>query len=251
MTIHHTQVKKAEKIGVVLSEEEGGVVAHWPKRNIKVTAGSAGEAIEKMEEAQANYIEGDDDIARNDDGIPLDGAVAYSEGISAADCPYTSETDDADEYQRFVEWNDAWDDAADKAVGDQPGGSVVSDKYRAIYAEKGHPTHCGDWLAVTLNNLCIGKKRTDLEQFETICGMNGVDTSKYKRDGKGWQGRLRMTGRNLLAKKVYLAGGVIKAIDHEGKKTQFKAPKDWMQAQKYKMPKSEQSKPIPEAADDK
>jgi hypothetical protein len=53
-----------------------------------------------------------------------------------------------------------------------------------------------------LNSICNNKAGTNLELFEAICLANGVNLAKYKRDGKGWQGRLRMTGRNLLAKKV-------------------------------------------------
>ena len=53
--------------------------------------------------------------------------------------------------------------------------------------EAGHPTHCGDWLAETLNDICLNKEGVNLELFEGICGLNGVDTAKYKRSGVGWQ----------------------------------------------------------------
>lgn len=187
-------------------------------------------------------------IERDAKGVPLDGAVAYKEGFSAADCPFSSETEDDEEYQNFEDWNTAWDEAADAATEEEPEhtGSVVKDTYRARYAELGHPTHCGDWLANILNNLVQGKKATDLARFEAICEANGVDLSKYDRGNPGWQGRLRMTGRNLLAKKVYLAGGVLKT-PIEGADPEYRAPADWMASQRFKMPKAEQSKPIPEA----
>lgn len=189
------------------------------------------------------------EIQRNDKGVPLDGAVAYKEGFSAADCPFTSETEDDKEYENYENWNNAWDEAADAATEedeDKHTGSVVKDTYRARYAELGHPTHCGDWLANILNNLVQGKKATDLARFETICEANGVDLSKYNRDTPGWQGRLRMTGRNLLAKKVYLAGGVLKT-PVEGADPEYRAPADWMAGQRFKMPKAEQGKPVPTA----
>ena len=117
------------------------------------------------------------------------------------------------------------------------GGSVVKSEYRARYAERGHPAHCGDWLAETLNGLILGKTHTDLEKFEELCALNGVDTSKYKREGTGWQGRIRMTGRNLLAKRVFEADGVLllpPSVRPEPGVEQLQAPADWMAAQRYK-----------------
>lgn len=188
-------------------------------------------------------------IERSEKGVALNGAIAYSEGTPAGDCPYSSETDDDEEYASFERWNEEWDNAADEAAEEEEGrgGSVVAQKYRAKYAELGHPTHCGDWLASLLNNLCLTKKDTDLGRFEAICAANGVDTSKYKRDGVGWQGRIRMTGRNLLAKKVYLAGGIIKT-PIEGAEPEYRAPADWMQMQRFKMPQDQQAAPIPAPA---
>jgi hypothetical protein len=187
----------------------------------------------------------DQPVERSAAGVPLNGAIAYAEGISAADCPYSSETEDEEEYNNFVQWNDEWDAAADEAEAEKAedeghGGSVVNSKYRGKYAEMGHPTHCGDWMAVLLNNFCIGDKNTDLVMFERICKLNGVDTSKYKRDGVGWQGRIRMTGRNLLAKKVFLAGKiVVPALDADDTQDSHEivAPADWMAEQRYSKPK--------------
>lgn len=188
-------------------------------------------------------------VERDEKGVPVDGAIAYKEGFTAADCPFTSETEDDEEYAKFEKWNDDWDAAADAATDDEEnkGGSVVKDAYRARYAELGHPNHCGDWLANLLNNLVQGKSQTDIARFEVICDANGVDLSKYNRTTPGWQGRLRMTGRNLLSKKVYLAGGVIKT-PVPGADPEYRAPADWMAAQRFKMPKAEQSNPTPAPA---
>lgn len=190
-------------------------------------------------------------VERSDSGIALDGAVAFKEGTPAGDCPYSSETDDDEEYANFERWNEEWDNAADEQTEEEGGGkgTVVAEKYRARYAEAGHPTHCGDWLAEFLNNQVLSKAGTDLDRFEAICALNGVDTSKYRRTGIGWQGRLRMTGRNLLAKKVYLAGGIllVPGDDPAAGPNSYKAPGEWMQSQRFKMPKADQAKPIPEA----
>jgi hypothetical protein len=143
-------------------------------------------------------------------GIPTDGAIAYKEGVLAADCPYMEE-DDLD----FNRWNAEWDEAADiheeeinAAIANPKGpGSIITNRYRANYSEQGHPTHCGDELAIFLNEMCSNKGGTNLELFEAICAANGVNLSRYNRTTKGWQGRLRMTGRNLLAKRVRENGG--------------------------------------------
>lgn len=177
-------------------------------------------------------------VARSENGVALDGGVAYREGTPAGDNPFTTETDDDDEYARAQKWDEEWDAAADAATDEEggKGGSVVNEKYRAKYIEEGHPNTCGDWLASLLDNLCKGSKATDLDRFETICAANGVDTSKYKRDGIGWQGRIRMTGRNLLAKRVFAAEGVLKT-PIEGAEPEYKAPADWMAAQRFKAAK--------------
>jgi len=141
-------------------------------------------------------------------GVPTDGAIAYKEGYMAGECPYMEE-DDLD----FNRWNAEWDAAADEhelEVARPKGpGSIITNRYRAKYSEYGHPTHCGDELAELLNNLCSNKAGTNIELFEAICAANGVHLTKYNRTNKGWQGRLRMTGRNLLARKVRDQDGVI------------------------------------------
>ena len=104
------------------------------------------------------------------------------------------------------------DEAADAAeIEDKPPqkGSVVTNRYRANYSESGHPTHCGDELAITLNTICLNKAGINMELFEAICETNGVNLTKYNRTTKGWQGRLRMTGRNLLASRVRENGGIL------------------------------------------
>ena len=136
-------------------------------------------------------------------GTPRNGAAAYKLGVPALDCPFME--DDPD----FVRWNNEWDAAADQIIEKeekhvvQGKGSVITNHYRAAYAEKGHPSHCGDALAVFLNEMCANKGGTNMEVFEAICAANQVDLSKYNRTTKGWQGRIRMTGRNLLAKRVH------------------------------------------------
>ena len=158
-------------------------------------------------------------------GVPTDGRIAYQEGVMAGDCPYME--DDPD----FQRWNDEWDAAADEHEEQQVKarpkvGSVVTNRYRALYSESGHPTHCGDALATLLNSICNNKKGTNLELFEKICALNGVDLSRYNRSTKGWQGRLRMTGRNLLSKRVAENGGVLRLPEEWGGDRQLDG--DWI-----------------------
>jgi hypothetical protein len=176
-------------------------------------------------------------VERSPKGVALDGAVAYKEGTPSGDNPYLAEDmgeEEGDAHQFAEEWDAAWDAAADEnAESEDKGGSVVSEKYRAKYAEAGHPTHCGDWLAETLNALCLTKAGTELDRFEAICAANGVDTSKYKRTGVGWQGRIRMTGRNLLAKAVFKAKGLL-LTPIEGAEPSYQAPQSWLDQQRFK-----------------
>ena len=171
------------------------------------------------------------------DGTPTNGGLAYTEGFFAGDCPYIEGDPD------FDRWNTEWDNAADEREATITKlakiGSVVTNRYRAKYSESGHPTHCGDALATLLNSLCANKAGTNLELFEMICAMNGVDLSKYNRTTRGWQGRLRMTGRNLLAKRLIQNGGKLKLPDELG--WEFTLDPDWVEESKDKYkPKTEQ-----------
>lgn len=114
-------------------------------------------------------------------------------------------------------------------------GSVVPDVFKKRYAEAGHPGHCGDWLALQLNGLCQtmdGKKTiTDLDRLEAIANANGVAPARVDRLGtatNGWQGRYRMTVRNMLAKVVADKGFLFIPEGCGVKKDEErKAPKDW------------------------
>ena len=266
--IHHTQKTQAANIGATLSVKNGEVEAFWPERAAATTGKTASEALEKMKALQAQIREMDqqefppnlvqdtlqemigdeqprnedgtlmelqeptmppEEIERNDKGVPLDGGIAHAEGFTAADCPYSSE--DEEEYEDFERWNAEFDTHADEAE-EEKGGSVVKEEYRARYAEMGHPTHCGDDMAVILNNLCQTKSETDLARFEAICEANGVSLAKYNRTTNGWQGRLRMTGRNMLARRVFEAGGVLKT-PVEGAEPQYQMSAEWMATRKY------------------
>lgn len=293
MTIHHAVLRKAEKMGVSLSEdkETDMFTAHWVEKNV-LTVGKGGfgkNAMAEMEAVKTIFDRlGNDFRIKNlphDNGqikvynhdlslvldregatptdtliildqqgdkpwftttVPTDGAQAYKEGWTAADCPFPEPEDGDDESEEdsdFVRWNEEFDSAADASAEEEDedkGGSVVKEEFRIRYREQGHPNHCGDWLAETLNTLILGKTHTDLENFEALCNLNNVSLAKYKREGNGWQGRLRMTGRNLLARAVWENDGVLKlpvALQFEAdgvKVTELRAPGDWLAGQRFK-----------------
>ena len=168
-------------------------------------------------------------------GVSTNGGVAYREGIVAGDCPFLEGSPEADT------WYNEWDEAADQATSfgnkAKGPGSVVTNRYRAAYSDLGHPTHCGDELAILLNNLCSNKAGTNIELFDAICAANRVSLAKYDRKAKGWQGRLRMTGRNLLAKKVREQGGYLRMPDGD----EYKLSQDWLyEAERKFKPKTDQ-----------
>lgn len=304
MTIHHATRAKAEKAGIVLSDDpktfleysqetppKDAVRAHYPKFNLVAYGIGAQAAFEQV--AALIRIKSHDDtraIVTNAhdpfevavynadrsltpyrgyavpvdaynaivalDGkkwlttkVPDNGAEAHKQGFTAADNPYSD--DDGEAIDGYEEDHARWDEEFDTAIeaDEEPedaGGSVVKEVYRIRYAEAGHPNHCGDWLAETLNNFVLGKAATDLAVFERICEENGVNLSKYRRDGNGWQGRLRMTGRNLLARVVYSNDGVLKLpaglVENT---TEVKATSEWMADQNFKVKKPRVVAPAP------
>ncbi len=166
-------------------------------------------------------------------GVPRSGSVAFHQGVPASDCPFMEEDPE------FARWNDEWDEEADKEQEQEARpkgkGSVITNRYRANYAEMGHPTHCGDALALALNRYCNNKAGTNIEIFEAICAANDVDLVRYNRTTKGWQGRLRMTGRNLLARRVRENKGVLRLPEWLGEEF-VQLDQDWLEEaeQKYK-----------------
>lgn len=187
------------------------------------------------------WLDQDEDRTWPTTAVPDDGAAAHAGGFTAADNPYRGEDGEPleDSGSAAEVWDSEFDQAADAAEEPEEAetsGSVVKSEYRIRYAEAGHPNHCGDWLAVTLNNLVLGKTMTDLAKLEELFLLNNADTSKYDRTRNGWQGRIRMTGRNLLAKQVYMQGKLLlpPSLRIEGGPDHLVADADWMAKQRFK-----------------
>lgn len=164
--------------------------------------------------------------------------------VRADDRDYVAMNEKANEIARDPELEDLFTTLTEEGGEDEEGedegkGSVVPDKYKKIYAEASESgTHCGDWLADQLEKFCVvpvaeGRKKTmtDLDRFESICVSNGVDGKKMaalRTDRPGWQGRFRMTGRNLLTTIVAAKGVLFVPQGHNADSDmEVKAPRQW------------------------
>jgi len=111
--------------------------------------------------------------------------------------------------------------------------SVVKPKYKHRYAEraveaglkrKAAQRSSWDWLAQTVAGECLDKKdRLDVARFLALLDANGVDHSKWTNRNKGWEGRLRMTGR-LALQRVVAEAGTLQTVDGET----LEAPAEWV-----------------------
>lgn len=118
--------------------------------------------------------------------------------------------------------------------------SVVKGTYKVKYAEavkngakgkkgvskKVQARCCGDWLALELAARTTNPKTgaIDIAAFEAILTANGVAHEHWNRTTKGWQGRLRMTGRLALQKVVAEADGELELPGGE----RIVAPRTWV-----------------------
>lgn len=109
-------------------------------------------------------------------------------------------------------------------------GSVVPVKYRDEYrlaSTTGRSN--GDWLAEQLANDTLDSEgKLNLDDFVAVLERNGVAlTGKWAAlrfsGGRGWQGRFRMNGRQVLEKQVVKAGVYIDATGGA-----LKPSEEWM-----------------------
>jgi hypothetical protein len=109
--------------------------------------------------------------------------------------------------------------------------SVVKTAYKKRYAQRAAEQgggkiaqrSCWDWLAQELAAECLVGTKISIERFLALLDANGVDHSRWQNRAKGWEGRLRMTGRLALQRVVAAQGGLKTA---EG--ALIDAPADWI-----------------------
>jgi len=113
-------------------------------------------------------------------------------------------------------------------------GSVVRVGYKKLYAaraaEAGHgklaQRSCWDWLAQTLAGEALVDGKLHEAKFRALLDANGVRNSHWgtgEKRTKGWEGRLRMTGRLALQRVVAKQGHLLTADGEE-----LVAPAEWV-----------------------
>ena len=115
--------------------------------------------------------------------------------------------------------------------------SVVKDKFKAKYIENAIAqgvTHKAakrsnwDWLSQQIAAFCLNDKHSiDINKFLSLLDANGVDHSKWTNRNRGWEGRLRMTGRVALQKVVAESGWLKFPDSEEATDISELAPPDW------------------------
>jgi hypothetical protein len=95
---------------------------------------------------------------------------------------------------------------------DKPSNSVVADKFKQNYIANAReqglkgkaPRRSNwDWLAQAIAKECLDQKhKIDINKFLAILEANDIDYKKWPNRNRGWEGRLRMTGRVALQRIV-------------------------------------------------
>lgn len=162
-------------------------------------------------------------------------AVATAMGFTEQPTPRFSPQQD-DHEPDFVDLEQM---EAEDGEEEHGGNSVVASEYKAKYRERADNMarkpkdiskkvlrRCNsDWLAIELARLTVDPKgHADVDAFTAILDANGVKHSHWKREGRGWQGRIRMTGRLALQRVVAENDGELALPDG----TALKAPRTWV-----------------------
>jgi len=122
---------------------------------------------------------------------------------------------------------------AEVAADNAKARSVVGTKYKHRYAEravalgnkrKAAQRSAWDWLAQSIAAICLDDKdRIDIAAFLALLDANGVDHSRWQNRSKGWEGRLRMSGR-LALQRVVAEGEMLRTADGE----ELVPPAEWV-----------------------
>lgn len=92
------------------------------------------------------------------------------------------------------------EDAEEEDQG--PSGSIVRDKYRDKYRERGNPNNCGDDMAAQLEVVLKSGDALDVDRLIALANLNGIDSEKYMTGTRGYIGRARMSIGNILRGRV-------------------------------------------------
>jgi hypothetical protein len=127
---------------------------------------------------------------------------------------------------------EAADDAEIEAQIAKPG-SVVKAGYKVRYrdrareagiAKKAAKRSTWDWLAQTMAEIVLDKQnKLRVDELLALLDANGVDHSRWTNRNKGWEGRLRMTGR-LALQRVVAEAELLRTADGE----ELVPPAEWI-----------------------
>ena len=226
MTIHHATIKRAAKLGIEVTETpEGYVTGRLDKggrtfshSNVQVVINALRLASRFAIEYPNLHVGGKNPesttliVFHRPEGENKPTPLFDFDGKEMSD----KELDDI----FATALDSATDNDLDTGETDElPNtGTVVAEKYREMYRERGNENHCGDWLALYLDGKfdveVDGKIVFDVDAFTEFLASNDVDmTGKWAglvhSNNRGWQGRYRMNGRQKLEMVVAIRGSVI------------------------------------------
>jgi hypothetical protein len=120
---------------------------------------------------------------------------------------------------------------AEVAADIEKRGSVVKTSYKKAYAARAAAEggtkiaqrSCWDWLAQTLAGEVLVEGKFHEAKLRSLLDANGVRHEHWNNRNKGWEGRLRMTGR-LALQKVVAKNGILRTADGE----ELEAPAEWI-----------------------
>lgn len=214
MKIHHATAKRAASMGIELTTDGELAIASWSEKTLK--SDDAKIALDAM--LLWKRIEGEyPGVATVSIEIEEENRVIVAVGDDTCDVEDIHNADEA-----YGQVCDELGEMLEAAADEEPEyvGTVVKPHYRATYAERGNANHCGDWLAGFLDGMFVSKGEKgsafDVRAFTEFLVMNGVAmTGKWASlpgsGQKGWEGRYRMNGRQIVEKWIALRGHVITA----------------------------------------
>lgn len=250
MTIHHATAKKAEKADVTLTEidldggpgvaaEKLGITFTHPQAKVALAAVLFEHTLRAEYPALTLEIDpedgtwlvrtrGGDDVLEADELPDLADVLEACEELGID--PETGNLTEVDEEEE-IEYR----------------GSIVPAKYRELYAERGNPNHCGDWIASKLEGVFEGPEGFEVDVFTAFLRTNGVDlTGRWASlpysGQKGAVGRYRMNGRLKLERRLADTGVLV--MSSLGKKD-VKLPDDVLGSLRAKYLRSMTKKPHP------
>lgn len=221
INIHHATAKKAEANGITLTANELIATATIDGKsytNVDPKVALAAAMTQKMfslEYPALELVQTDDDFVvqhEGDDIVAIEPAGGYI--IQAGD--FKELLADALETCQELEIDPTEGYDEDEGVP-----TVVHPKYKRQYREAGHPDHCGDWIASTLEfEFEDDDGNFDADDFTQFLILNGVEmTGKWaslpNSGQRGWKGRYRMNGRQKLEFQIAKTGKLfLRNVEH-------------------------------------